>query len=98
QTDWESPIGAVELATIIQHAARTVTLTIDDPTADTDARTMRFGTQIDTQPLAASAKPVKSAPPEPEPEPGSGSGRSMSGRLVARYLAKYVTKSLVDLG
>ncbi|CAM2757657.1 hypothetical protein E3G59_002129 [Mycobacteroides abscessus] len=98
QTDWESPIGAVELATIIQHAARTVTLTIDDPTADTDARTIRFGTQIDTQPLAASAKPVKSAPPEPEPEPGSGSGRSMSGRLVARYLAKYVTKSLVDLG
>ncbi|GJO45740.1 putative plasmid replication initiator protein [Mycobacterium marinum] len=94
QTVWESPISAGELATIIQHAARTVTLTVNDPTADDGGRTIRFGTQIDTQPLTASAKPVKSAPPEP----GSGTDRSLSGRRVARYLAKYVTKSLADLG
>ncbi|GFP51823.1 putative plasmid replication initiator protein [Mycobacterium kansasii] len=91
QTDWESPIGAVELATIIQHAARTVTLTVDDPTADDGGRTIRFGAQIDSQPLTASVDP-------PPNEHNSGSGRSMSGRRVARYLAKYVTKSLADLG
>lgn len=94
QTDWESSIGASELATTIQHAARTVTLTVDDPTAESGGRTVHFGAQIDTQPLTVSANSVKSAPPEPD----SGNNQSLSGRRVARYLAKYVTKSLADLG
>ncbi len=56
QTEWESPIGAGELATIIQHAARTITLNVADPTSDSGARTIGFGTQIDTQPLTASVQ------------------------------------------
>ena len=88
---WESPIGAVELAKVIQYAIRTVTLTVNDPTADGGGQTIRFGTQIDTQPLTASVDP-------PPNEHNSGSSRSMSSRLVARYLAKYVTKSLAALG
>ncbi|MEN4475492.1 replication initiator [Mycolicibacterium cosmeticum] len=91
---WESPIGAGELATIIQHAARTVTLTVDDPTADDGERTIRFGTQIDTQPVTASANSGNNAPAEQT----SPNDRALSGRRVARYLAKYVTKSLADLG
>jgi hypothetical protein len=94
QTEWESPISAGELATIIQHAARTVTLTVDDPTTDSAARRVSFGTQIDTQPLAASVDRLTIATTKRE----SGTGRSLSGRRVARYLAKYVTKSLADLG
>jgi len=94
QTDWESPIGAGELATAIQHAARSITLTVTDPTADRAVRTISFGTQIDTQPVTASVDQVNSTPKEQN----SGTGRSLSGRRVARYLAKYVTKSLADLG
>ncbi|MDM2165421.1 plasmid replication initiator protein, partial [Mycobacteroides abscessus] len=82
---------AVELAKVIQYAIRTVTLTVNDPTADGGGQTIRFGTQIDTQPLTASVDP-------PPNEHNSGSSRSMSSRLVARYLAKYVTKSLAALG
>ncbi|GFP47340.1 replication initiator [Mycobacterium kansasii] len=94
QTEWESPIGAGELATIIQHAARSVTLTVTDPTADTAVRTISFGTQIDTQPLDPSADHPNMA----AAEHNSCTSRSLSGRRVARYLAKYVTKSLADLG
>lgn len=94
QTEWESPIGAGELATIIQHAARSVTLTVTDPTADRAVRTISFGSRIDTQPLAPFIDPANSAPTAQN----SPAGRSLSGRRVARYLAKYVTKSLADLG
>nr|WP_323055466.1 replication initiator [Mycolicibacterium sp. J2] len=94
QTDWESPIGAGELATIIQHAARSVALTVTDPTADRAVRTISFGSQIDTQPLGPTPAPALSA----SRGQNSGPGRSLSGRQVARYLAKYVTKSLADLG
>lgn len=94
QTDWESPISATELGSIIQRAARTVTLTVNDPGVDSAVRVIAFGTQIDTQLLAACVDPVNSAPTGP----GSGTDRSLSGRRVARYLAKYVTKSLADLG
>ncbi|OOK67819.1 putative replication initiator protein [Mycobacterium kansasii] len=50
QTDWESPTSATKLAAIIEHAARTVTLALTDPTTDSAVRRIRFGTQIDTQP------------------------------------------------
>lgn len=94
QTDWESPISAGELATTIQHAARTVTLTVNDPRAETAERVIAFGTQIDTQPISPRSDPADQA----SPEKNSTIGRSLSGRRVARYLAKYVTKSLADLG
>lgn len=94
QTSWESPISAGELATIIQHAARTVTLTVNDPGVDSAARVISFGTQIDTQPITVPSDPANSG----STEQYSYTGRSLSGRRVARYLAKYVTKSLADLG
>jgi hypothetical protein len=94
QTDWQSPLSATELATIIQHAARTVTLTVNDPCADSAVRVIAFGSQIDTQPIAPPSDPVNKA----STEENSSTGRSLSGRRVACYLAKYVTKSLADLG
>jgi hypothetical protein len=94
QAYWESLISATELAAIVQHAARTVSLTVNDPCADSASRVIRFGSQIDTQPLAAPVDPVNQA----SAEQNSSSSRSLSGRRVARYLAKYVTKSLADLG
>lgn len=94
QTEWESPIGAGELATVIQHAARTVTLTVNDPRADSAVQVIAFGTQIDTQPLTPRSEPVDQV----SPEENSSIGRSLSARRVARYLAKHVTKSLADLG
>ncbi|POY06916.1 plasmid replication initiator protein [Mycobacterium kansasii] len=94
ESDWESPVSATELATIIQHAARTVTLTVDDPCADGAVRVIGFGTQIDTQPVTAPEKAMNDTSPQND----SSQGRSLSGRRVARYLAKYVTKSLADLG
>ncbi|MFV8230031.1 replication initiator [Mycolicibacterium peregrinum] len=93
QTDWESPVSSTELATIIQHAARNVTLTVDDPCVDGAVRVIAFGTQIDTQPVTASHKAMNHTSAQNSPK-----DRSLSGRRVARYLAKYVTKSLADLG
>ncbi|MGY1989143.1 replication initiator [Mycolicibacterium fortuitum] len=94
QTDWESPLGAAELAAIIQHAARSVSLTVNDPCADDGVRLIAFGPQIDTQPVTASTAPVNMTSPEHD----WSTNRSLSGRRVARYLAKYVTKSLAELG
>jgi hypothetical protein len=94
RTDWVWPIGASELAAIIQDAARTVSLTVNDPVADGAALAITFGSQIDTQPITAPADPVN----KPSTEQNSATGHSLSGRRVARYLAKYVTKSLADLG
>ena len=93
QSDWESPVGATELAAIIQHAARSVSLTVNDPCADDGVRVILFGGQIDTRPITPT-DPVKKVSPEQD----SSTGRPLSGRRVARYLAKYVTKSLADLG
>ena len=56
-------------------------------------RVILFGGQIDTRPITPT-DPVKKVSPEQD----SSTGRSLSGRRVARYLAKYVTKSLADLG
>ncbi|MGV0770824.1 replication initiator [Mycobacterium syngnathidarum] len=103
---WESPITAAELAALIQQAARAVSVTVPaagadpactaDDTDDGDASTalrVRFGTQIDTQPLSTD---------HTGPHGDSAANRQASARLsprrVARYLAKYVTKSLQDFG
>ena len=49
-------------------------------------RVLRFGTQTDTQPL------------EPNHGHGPGEPPRRSGRSVAAYLAKYVTKSVAEFG
>lgn len=84
---WVSPITAGELAALIQGAARQ--LRVDVVGVDGEVRELRFGTQIDAQPLSdeAVAEPV-------DPTPTA----RLSPRRVAAYLAKYVTKSLQDFG
>jgi hypothetical protein len=84
-----SSITATDLAILVQRAARAVTLTVTDPERpdDGDGRVVRFGTQTDTQPL--------------EPTRGTEAGEvtpRRSGRSVAAYLAKYVTKSVAEFG
>jgi hypothetical protein len=99
QTDpaWQSPLTAAELAALIQHTARSVTLEVADPTAgnsdETAALVIRFGTQTDTQPLT-----VETAAAEDDSDDLPVPLSRLSPRRVAGYLAKYVTKSLADFG
>ncbi|SHQ33420.1 Replication initiator protein [Mycobacteroides abscessus subsp. bolletii] len=92
----QPPISASELAALIQHTARTLTYEVPDPTAenpdDADSLTVRFGDQIDTQPLTAET------PCNQTESNAAGSTGRLSPRRVAGYLAKYVTKSLADFG
>jgi len=83
-----SSITATDLAILVQRAAGAVTLTVTDPDSpgDSDFRAIRFGTPTDTQPL------------EPRTDTGPGEPASRSGRSVAAYLAKYVTKSVAEFG
>lgn len=94
---WEPPITAAELSALIQQAARAITLDVPDLRAanDTEAATVtvRFGTQIDTQPLL----PEYVAAQDNSRESNAAAER-LSPRRVAGYLAKYVTKSLQELG
>ena len=98
---WQSPITAAELAALIQQAARSVAVTVPAPgtaedTDDSDpspALAVRFGSQIDTQPLGTDHHRGHDDPTAD----GHASAR-LSPRRVARYLAKYVTKSLNDFG
>ena len=92
---WVSPIAADDLAALIQHAARRINFDVsvgdgDGGAGRAVARELRFGTQIDTQPLA----------PETTEPTGAGTiaGGRLSPRRVGAYLAKYVTKSLHDFG
>jgi hypothetical protein len=85
----DSSITAADVAVIVQRAARAVTLTVLDPERpdNGNGRALRFGSQTDTQAL--------------EPGTGSGAGEmapKRSGRSVAAYLAKYVTKSVAEFG
>ncbi|WP_457062222.1 replication initiator [Mycobacteroides abscessus] len=94
---WESPISAAELAALIRHTAASVTYEVAAPTDDdgpcqTATVTVRFGTQIDAQPLTAETPCTQTGSSEP------GSAVRLSPRRVAGYLAKYVTKSLADFG
>ena len=87
----DSAVSAMELAAIVRQAAERVqvSLAVCSPagTADTSpesgARVLRFGTQIDIQPLTAAA---------------GDSGRPGLTRRVAAYLAKYTTKSVAEFG
>jgi phosphoserine phosphatase len=94
---WEPPIAAADLAALIQRAARQVSLDVTVPAADdpdqTSSRTVRFGTQLDTQPLTP--EPTES---QNRGAAGAGTSAGLSPRRVAGYLAKYVTKSLHDFG
>jgi hypothetical protein len=99
QPIWESPISAVDLAALIDRVARQITITVPGPIADPDDAsaaeagtvTVRFGNQIDTQPLA-----TESSAAQDDSDAAASGG--LSARRVARYLAKYVTKSLHDFG
>ena len=87
-----------DLAALIQHAARHVRIDIatDDGGSDQGGARLRFGTQIDTQPLTAET-PTAQAIPKPNDTARTTASR-LSPRRVAAYLAKYVTKSLHDFG
>jgi hypothetical protein len=91
-SDWGSPVNPTELAALIQQAARSVTLTVDDDMTGT-MHELRFGTQIDTQPIVSQSVSADCRPAQSD-SPTSG----VPGRRVAGYLAKYVTKSLADFG
>jgi len=102
---WQPPISAADLAALIHQAARQINITITDPSpgpdlgpgdpnaadAATAVLVVRFGTQIDTQPVTAT-------PRESADADHVGGAGGLSARRVARYLAKYVTKSLHDFG
>lgn len=102
---WSSPITATELAALIQRAARHVHIDVTPGDSDSngnrerdDVRAVRFGTQIDTQPLTPGT-PTAAVEPENNNETGNVAGTArLSPRRVAGYLAKYVTKSLQDFG
>ncbi|WP_237761630.1 replication initiator [Mycobacterium kyorinense] len=96
---WPSPVTATELAVLIHQAAGRVR--IDVPTGDSDSggavvRTLRFGTQIDAQPLTPET--ATTATESATDAPATGGSSRLSPRRVAAYLAKYVTKSLHDFG
>jgi hypothetical protein len=98
-TDWTSPITATDLAALTQRAARHVSVGIDNGGGDPDqgrVRTLRFGTQIDTQPLIPEI--TAAACDSATNDTASAAASRLSPRRVAGYLAKYVTKSLHDFG
>lgn len=92
--EWQAPVTATELATTIQQAARTVAVKVTDSTSNAATRVIRFGTQVDTQPIDSQSAGTESRAVGED----SSQGRMLAGRRVARYLAKYVTKSLADVG
>ncbi len=94
---WQPPITAAELAALIQQTARAVTLDVPNSPADNAVEnstvTVRFGTQIDTQPLLP-----EDAGEQDNSRAKNAAAGQLSPRRVAGYLAKYVTKSLQELG
>jgi hypothetical protein len=96
---WSSPVTAPDLAALIQQAARHVSIDVATGDGDPDqtvVRTVRFGTQIDTQPLELENH-IAATDPEIN-DTASAAASWLSPRRVAGYLAKYVTKSLHDFG
>ncbi|HZE14566.1 MAG TPA: replication initiator [Mycobacterium sp.] len=90
-TEWGEPVAApqtsitaTELAALAQIAAGQVRLTVAD--ADGGSRALRFGEQIDTQPLTADRR-------HRHDRRRLGCGATGGG-----YLAKYVTKSVGKFG
>ena len=86
----DAKVSAIELATLVRQAANQVRLpvTVDAAAGTTatasesGARMLRFGTQIDTQPLNDT----------------DDTGKPGLARRVAAYLAKYTTKSVAEFG
>ena len=74
-------VKAAELAALIRRAASAVELEVPAPGGE--VRTLRFGTQVDTQTLTVAD----------DMEAGSSEARKVAG-----YLANYVTKSVADSG
>lgn len=79
----EGTLDAWQLAGIIRRAATTSRLRV---TANGSLVSVRFGGQVDVQPLSGPARSE------------AGSLPAITGRRVAAYLAKYVTKSVADFG
>jgi hypothetical protein len=84
----DSLVSAVELAALVRAAANQVRVPVESSAASPGEtcppRVLRFGAQIDAQPLSA---PVDTAQP-----------RQGLARRVAAYLAKYTTKSVAEFG
>jgi hypothetical protein len=86
QTD--SAVSAMELATIVRQAAERVHLPVavsrpaDTSSPESGDRMLRFGNQIDVQPLTGAGD----------------TGKPTLARRVAAYLAKYTTKSVAEFG
>lgn len=96
---WSSPITAADLAALIQRAAGHVRIEVSAGDSDPDqqaVQTLRFGTQIDTQPLAPETLIAATDPTTNDTARVTAS--PLSPHRVAAYLAKYVTKSLHDFG
>jgi hypothetical protein len=85
----QTSITATELAAVAQIAAGQVRLTVAD--VDGGSRVLRFGEQVDTQPLTSG--PALSGATDP-----AGGDHDATARQVAGYLAKYVTKSVGEFG
>ncbi|BCO67497.1 replication initiator [Mycobacterium intracellulare] len=81
-------VSAIELAAIVRQAAERVQLPVSSPagigdtSSESATRTLRFGTQIDVQPLTGADE----------------TGKPGLARRVAAYLAKYTTKSVAEFG
>lgn len=81
-----SPVSAAELAGIAYRVAHRIHLTVPAPGGA--IRMLRLGEQVDAQPVSYA------------PDDGADNDQhgTPAGRRVASYLAKYVTKSVTDLG
>ena len=85
----QTSITSAELAALVATAARQVSLSV--VAGDGQSRLLRFGEQIDTQPLTSGPTPTGVT------DPASGD-QDGAARRVAGYLAKYVTKSVGEFG
>lgn len=84
----DTRLDSTDLAGIIHRAAAAATLVV---TIGGRTMTLGFGPQVDTRPLVV-------ALPEVEGDLIQTGAPAIAGRRVAAYLAKYVTKSVVEVG
>lgn len=87
----DTAIDALDLASLVHRAASATRLQVTGP--QEAAVRLRFGTQIDIRSFVV-------LPPPTAVTAGHGAtvAPELAGRRVAAYLAKYVTKSVVDIG
>lgn len=81
------PDPALDAGQLVGLVHRAATVTKLDVTANQHLVTLRFGHQIDVQPLKGGGNLAEAV-----------SAGAVAGRRVAAYLAKYVTKSVADFG